>query len=125
MVKPVEAQTTQTAPKVEATTLTPEELGKKVYARCRTCHTLEEGGKNRVGPNLWMVFGKKAGTAEGYAYSKAIQASDITWDDASMDAYIENPKSFIPGNKMVFVGLRKEQDRQNLIAYLKANTGAE
>lgn len=102
-----------------------EQLGAKLYTRCRTCHTLDENGKNRVGPNLWNIFGTKAGSAKGFAYSNALKASDIVWNDETMAAYLENPKTFIPGNRMVFIGLKKQEDRQNLIAYLRANTGAE
>lgn len=116
---------TEAAKPVPKATLTPEQLGKKAFARCATCHTLDEGGRNRVGPNLWGIFGRKAGTGEGFAYSKAMIASEVVWDDASIDAYIANPRTFMPKNKMVFVGLRKEDDRENVIAYLKANTGAE
>lgn len=122
------ASTSTSTPQKEApaqqAAATPEELGKKMYARCRTCHTLDEGGKNRVGPNLWGIFGKTSGTAEGFAYSKAMKEAAIVWDEQSISDYIENPKSYLPGGKMVFVGLRKPEDRENLIAYLKANTGA-
>ncbi|NNC36533.1 MAG: cytochrome c family protein [Acidimicrobiales bacterium] len=119
------AETPRATPPVEqvaAAPKTPEELGQKVYARCRTCHTLEDGGRHRVGPNLWGIFGKISGTAEGFAYSKAMKEAAITWDEESIAAYMENPKSYIPGNKMVFIGLRKQEDRDNLIAYLKAET---
>jgi len=108
-----------------AVQLTPQDAGKKIYARCRACHTLEEGGKSRVGPNLWGVFGSKAGMVDGFAYSKAMIASDIIWSDETLDAYIADPKAFMPKNKMIFIGLRKEDDRKNLIAYLKAETSTQ
>lgn len=124
LAKQAQEPTKASAPveKVAAVQKTPEELGKKVYARCRTCHTLEEGGRHRVGPNLWGIFGKVSGTAEGFAFSKAMKEAAITWDDETIAAYMENPKTFIPGNKMVFIGLRKQEERNNLIAYLKAET---
>jgi len=105
--------------------LIPQDAGKKLYARCRACHTVNEGGKHRVGPNLWGVMGRKAGAMDGYAYSKVMTASDIIWSEETIDAYIANPKTFMPGNKMVFIGLKKQQDRESLIAYLKANTGPQ
>ena len=103
---------------------TPEQLGKKVFARCVACHTVEEGGKNRVGPNLWGIFGKTSGTHEGFAFSKAMKEAAIVWDEETISAYMENPKTYIPKNKMIFIGLRKPEDRENLIAYMKESTGA-
>lgn len=105
------------------TQLTPEDLGKKIYTRCRACHTLDAGGRHKVGPNLHNIFDRAAGSAEGYAYSKAMVASDIIWTDETLSAYLERPSAYIPKNKMAFAGLRKQSDRDNLIAYLKANTG--
>jgi len=109
---------------VKASPKTPEQLGKKLFARCVACHTVEEGGKNRVGPNLWGVFGKTSGTHEGFAFSKAMKEAAVVWDEESISAYIENPKTYMPGNKMVFIGLRKPEDRANIIAYMKESTGA-
>jgi len=114
--KPAKAEQAASAPK------TAEELGQKAFARCRTCHTLDEGGRHRVGPNLWGIFGKTSGTAEGFAFSKAMKEAAIVWDEQSISDYVESPKKFMPGNKMVFVGLKKQADRDNLIAYLKLET---
>ena len=118
---PISIQTppaTQTAAKVR----TPLERGAKVYKKCKTCHTLEEGGRAKLGPNLWNIYGKTAGTAEGFAYSKVMKESAIVWDDETLDAYLANPRKYMPGNRMTFVGLRKEEDRKDVLAYIKANT---
>ncbi len=116
-----------TAPKIETVKAerTPMERGRILYKRCQACHTLEDGGKHKVGPNLWNVYGSKAGTKEGYAYSKALLASEIVWDNSNMDAYMERPREFIPGNKMSFIGIKKQEDRDALQIYIKAQTGAE
>lgn len=98
--------------------------GEKVFAKCKACHSLE-AGQNKVGPSLAGVFGRKAGTVEGFKYSDAMVNSGITWDAEQMAKYLENPKEFIAGNKMAFPGLKKEDDREDVIAYLKQATGAQ
>jgi len=92
--------------------------GEKVFKKCKACHTIEKGGKNKIGPNLFGVVGRKSATVEGFKYSKAMKAADLTWDDANLDGYLKKPKKFIPKNKMSFAGVKKESQRQNLIAYL-------
>jgi cytochrome c len=92
--------------------------GEKVYKKCKTCHSLE-AGKNKLGPNLAGIFGRQAGSVEGYKYSAAMAASGIVWDEATMDAFLAKPKDVVPKTKMAFAGLKKDEQRQDLIAYLK------
>lgn len=88
---------------------------------CRTCHSWKEGD-NRLGPNLHGIIGRKAGAAEGFAYSSAVKSSGITWDEASLDKFIANPNGFIPNNNMKpFTGVGDEATRKKIIDFLKAN----
>ena len=116
---PVATQVSSQAPKIE---LSPEDLqlkqGKKVFRKCKSCHTLDNGGRHRVGPNLYGVIGAKIASKDGFAYSKASKASDVIWTDENLDAFLTKPKEFLPGNRMTFVGLKKEEDRKAVIAYL-------
>jgi cytochrome c len=95
--------------------------GEKVFARCKACHVADKP-QNRVGPTLLGVFGRKAGTVEGFNYSEAMKESGVTWDDETLDKYLADPKGFIPKNKMAFPGLKKEDERENVIAYLHEAT---
>ena len=93
--------------------------GEKVFKKCKTCHSFDPG-KRKLGPHLKGVVGRKAGSVEGFKYSKAMAGSDITWDEASLDEFLKKPKAFLKGTKMSFGGLKKDDQRADLIAYLKA-----
>lgn len=104
------------------TVVTPLQRGERLYRRCVACHTLGQGEKHKVGPNLYGVFGQVAGEKEDFNYSKAMKASEIVWTEETLNAYIQRPSAYIPGNRMSFVGLKKEEDRKAVIAYMKVKT---
>jgi cytochrome c len=93
--------------------------GEKVFAQCRACHQVGPNAKNAVGPVLNDLFGRTAGSVEGYNYSPANKNSGITWDEATFSEYIKNPRAKIPGTKMIYAGLKDEKRINDLIAYLK------
>ncbi|MEL6826819.1 MAG: cytochrome c family protein [Pseudomonadota bacterium] len=97
--------------------------GRRTFKLCQSCHTLNEGGQNLVGPNLYGVFGRQIGGVEGFTYSKAVQDSDIIWTPEILAEWLESPRNFLPGNKMSFAGVRKPDDRTAVIAYIMAETG--
>ncbi|KEG05755.1 cytochrome c [Trypanosoma grayi] len=93
--------------------------GEKIFkGRAAQCHTGSKGGANGVGPNLFGIVGRRSGTIEGFSYSKANESSGVVWTPEVLDVYLENPKKFMPGTKMSFAGLKKPQERADLIAYL-------
>jgi cytochrome c len=95
-----------------------KDAGKKVFTKCAPCHSIGPGAKNKVGPEQNGLVGRKAGSVEGFNYSAAMKNSGITWDEAQLDEYIADPKKKIPGNKMLFPGVKDEVERSDLIAYL-------
>lgn len=98
------------------------EAGAAAFMQCRACHMLKEGEGHSLGPNLHGVFGAVAGEAEGFTYSAAFQELQIVWDDAAMDAFLENPRTYIPGNKMAFAGISDPDRRSVLIKYMREET---
>lgn len=94
-------------------------LGEKVFKKCKACHVVDSD-KNKTGPHLVNIMGRQAGSVEGFKkYSKAIKESGIVWDEATLDGFLEKPKAYLKGTRMAFAGLKKEEDRANVIAYLK------
>ena len=95
--------------------------GKKVYNKCKSCHAVGEGAKNKVGPQLNGIVGAEIASVDGFKYSKAFmgkKAEGLVWTEQAIAAFLEKPKVYIPGTRMSFGGLKKEEDRINVIAYL-------
>ncbi len=123
-----EASSTETASKAAepafdpATYVANVENGMKISAKCKACHTFDNGGPDRTGPNLWGIVGASVGHREGYAYSSAMLAKKAefgNWDKEHLNAYLENPKEYVPGTKMQFNGIKKPAERADLIAWLE------
>ena len=96
------------------------DAGEKLSKKCSACHVFDAGGKNKVGPALWNVVNRPLGASEGYAYSDALAGFGGAWDYAALNAFLAKPKGYITGTKMNFAGLKKPQDRANLIAWMRA-----
>ena len=92
--------------------------GAKVFKKCAACHSINEGGSNKIGPALWGVLGRPAGSVPDYKYSKALSTYGKTWDVAELNGFLLNPKKWIPNNKMGFGGLKKPEDRAAIILYM-------
>lgn len=92
--------------------------GKKVFRKCVACHTVEKGGRKKTGPNLWGIVGAPVGARYGFRYSQAMLAFGGTWTPERLDAYLAKPREFVKGGSMSFVGLKREQDRADVIAFL-------
>ena len=98
--------------------------GQKVFKKCSACHMIASDGKNMIGPNLWEVFGRKAGSVSDYKYSKAMVAYGKEWTFGEMNSYLIKPQAYIKGTKMAFAGLRKEKDRASVILYMNSKSNS-
>lgn len=97
--------------------------GENQFKKCAACHTIDKGGAQGIGPNLYGIVGKKHGQIAGFGYSNALkETSDKVWDWEGMSAWLKNPRAYIPGNKMSFAGLSKAQDRADLLAFLNSKS---
>ena len=93
--------------------------GENVYRKCVACHSVKKGARHKIGPNLFGIVDSQSGNAFGYTYSKAMKTANLTWDEATLERFIKNPKKLIKKTKMSFAGIRNYEQRANLIAYLK------
>lgn len=93
--------------------------GAKIFNKCKSCHTAEKGGKNKIGPDLWNVVGRKRGSFPGFSYSSAMKEKGGSWTYETLNKFLTKPKDFVPGTKMTFAGLSKATDRAAVIAYLR------
>jgi len=96
--------------------------GAKVFKKCAACHSIAQGGTNKIGPALWNVLGRKAGSVSDYKYSKAMLAYGKPWSFEEMDGFLTKPKNWIKGTKMSFAGLKNAKDRAAVILYMNENT---
>lgn len=92
--------------------------GKEIFARCAMCHSDAKGGPNKIGPNLWGVVGRKAGTEAGFNYSAALKGSGLTWTDENLEKWVMGPAKMVPGTKMMFAGLSNHSQAEDVTAYL-------
>jgi len=122
---PAPTAASQTGPSAGATPIAGGDpaAGKLVFRKCQVCHSLEPG-KNVLGPSLAGIVGRKSGEEPNYAYSPAMKSANLSWDAKTLDAYLDDPQKFIPGNRMPFPGLKTTQDRTDVIAFLAAPAGS-
>ena len=98
--------------------------GAKIFKKCAACHSITEGGANKIGPALWGALGRPAGSVPGYKYSKAMAAHGKNWSFEEMNGFLTKPKDWIKGTKMSFAGLKKAEDRAAVILYMNENTNS-
>ncbi|PHS26910.1 MAG: cytochrome c family protein [Robiginitomaculum sp.] len=98
--------------------------GERTAKKCAACHSFDKGGANKIGPNLWDILGRKAGTHEGFGYSTAMVEFGKTWDFETLDAFVSSPKSVVPGTAMSFAGLKKPKDAANILTYFRTLSDA-
>jgi cytochrome c len=98
------------------------EAGRRVFGRCHVCHSVDPKNDRMVGPNLHGLFGRRAGSLAGFDYSDAMRGAGIVWSEETLPLYIRDPKALVPGNRMVFPGLRSAKEIEDLVAYLKTAT---
>ena len=98
--------------------------GEKVFKKCSSCHMIASGGKNMIGPNLWSVIGRTAGSVNDYKYSKAMIAYGKEWTFEEMNSYLIKPQAYVKGTKMAFTGLRKEKDRASVILFMNSKSSS-
>jgi len=96
------------------------EKGQKLARACAACHTFDNGGANKTGPHLWGIFGKEKGSEEGFAYSDAMKEIGGTWDVASLNEFLYKPKTYMPGTKMNYIGIKKDADRAAVVKWLQS-----
>ena len=98
--------------------------GEKIFKKCSACHMIASGGKNMIGPNLWSVIGRTAGSVSDYKYSKAMVAYGKEWTFEEMNSYLIKPQAYVKGTKMAFAGLRKEKDRASVILFMNSKSSS-
>ena len=98
--------------------------GEKIFKKCSACHMIASGGKNMIGPNLWSVIGRTAGSVSDYKYSKAMVAYGEEWTFEEMNSYLIKPQAYVKGTKMAFAGLRKEKDRASVILFMNSKSSS-